>query len=105
MCHLQGALGGHHLVICRGFAEGKMSSALGRMVPLQGCGRQAPQCQELAGDSSRTCCCPAKVWLDNFFGQKEGKDHPGTLHPFGTPKAKFGYFYKVKLKKIRSLEI
>jgi len=58
MCHLQGALGGHHLVICRGFAEGKMSSALGRMVPLQGCGRQAPQCQELAGDSSRTCCCP-----------------------------------------------
>ena len=59
MCHLQGALGGHHLVICRGFAEGKMSSALGRMVPLQGCGRQAPQCQELAGDSSRTCCCPA----------------------------------------------
>jgi hypothetical protein len=45
-CHLQG------------FVEGKMSSALGRMVPLQGCGRQAPQCQELAGDSSRTCCCP-----------------------------------------------
>merc|ERR1719320_1195585 len=28
------------------------------MVPLQGCGRQAPQCRELAGDSSRTCCCP-----------------------------------------------
>jgi hypothetical protein len=39
-------------------ALGTMSSALGRMVPLQGCGRQAPQCRELAGDSSRTCCCP-----------------------------------------------
>jgi len=46
------------LVICGGFDEGKMSSAGGRMVPLQGCGRQAPQCRELAGDSSRTCCCP-----------------------------------------------
>jgi len=41
-----------------GLKEAKMSSALVRMVPLQGCGRQAPQCRELAGDSSRTCCCP-----------------------------------------------
>ena len=83
----------------------RMSSALGIMVLLQDCGRQAPQCRELAGDSSRTCCCPAKVWLDKFFGHKEGKDHPGTLHPFGTSKAKFGYFYKVKFEKIRPLKI
>jgi len=27
-------------------------------IRLQGCGHQAPQCRELAGDSSRTCCCP-----------------------------------------------
>jgi hypothetical protein len=29
-----------------------------RGLRLQGCGHQAPQCRELAGDSSRTCCCP-----------------------------------------------
>jgi len=29
-----------------------------KMVLLQDCGRQAPQCRELAGDSSRTCGCP-----------------------------------------------
>ena len=38
--------------------EGERSSA-GVGLRLQGCGHQAPQCRELAGDSSRTCCCPA----------------------------------------------
>jgi len=37
--------------------EGERSSA-GVGLRLQGCGHQAPQCRELAGDSSRTCCCP-----------------------------------------------
>jgi len=38
--------------------EGEDLCVICRGLGLQGCGHQAPQCRELAGDSSRTCCCP-----------------------------------------------
>ena len=49
-------------------------------IRLQGCGHQAPQCRELAGDASRTCCCPEKVWIEILlvFGKERVDDPEST---------------------------